>query len=351
MNYKKKIGIIIPVFEPDEKLLNLLEDLNNSGFDDIIIINDGSGAKYHYYFQKAENNHKCTVLQHNVNQGKGRALKTAFNYILNEREDLIGVITVDSDGQHKVHDIEKCCKALYENQHKLIMGCRNFLDKNCNIPFRSKFGNIITNIVLKMFCGINLSDTQTGLRGFSNDLAKTFMKTKGERFEYEMNMVLDANKNKIEILEVPIETVYIEENRTSHFNPLLDSIRIYSVFAKFILSSISSFLIDIILFSLLISCLKNLIPSYIFVATYIARIVSAIFNYSINKSKVFENNANGPKTLAKYAILCIIQVTLSAFLTSYLFNLTHVNVTLIKVITDVVLFLISFRLQREWVFK
>ncbi len=351
MDYKGKIGIIIPVFEPDEKLLKLLAELSSSYFGDIIIINDGSSREYDYYFDEAENTYNCVILKHSVNQGKGRALKTAFNYVLNKREDLIGIITVDSDGQHKVHDIEKCCKTLCENPEKLIMGCRNFLNKNSNIPFRSKFGNIMTHIVLKIFCGINLSDTQTGLRGFSKDLAKTFMKTKGERFEYEMNMVLDANENKIEIMEVPIETVYIEENKTSHFNPLLDSIRIYAVFGKFILSSISSFLIDIILFTILVSCLKNLISSYIFIATYIARIVSAFFNYSMNKSKVFKNNTKGWKTLIKYAVLCVIQVTLSAFLTSYLFNLTHVNVTMIKVITDVILFLISFRLQREWVFK
>ena len=180
---------------------------------------------------------------------------------------------------------------------------------------------------------------------------KTFMKTTGERFEYEMNMILDAHENKIKILEIPIETVYIGENTSSHFNPLLDSMRIYAVFFKFILSSISSFLVDIIAFTILVACLHNLVDAYIIIATYNARIISALFNYLINKNKVFKNNTKSSKTIIKYFILCIIQVTLSAFSTSAIFNLTHINVTLIKVIVDAVLFFISFNIQRDWVFK
>ena len=351
MEFKENIGIIIPSFEPDEKLLMLLKDLNNSKFRKIIVVDDGSGDSYDHYFKKAKDRYGCVVLKHNVNQGKGRAIKTAFNYILNEREDLIGAVTVDSDGQHKIHDIKNCCEALYENPNKLIMGCRDFLSKNSTIPFRSKFGNVMTHKVLKIFCGINLTDTQTGLRGFSKKLMKTFLKTDGERFEYEMHMILDAHENKIEMLEIPIETVYIEENKTSHFNPLLDSMRIYAVFSKFILSSVASFLIDITIFTILAAYLKNIIPSYIVVSTYTARVISALCNYLINKNKVFKNESKSPTMLIKYVALCFVQVTLSAFLTSSLFNLTHINVTLTKIIVDTILFLLSFRIQRGWVFK
>ena len=351
MNCKENIGIIIPSFEPDDKLLTLLKNLNSANFKNIIIVDDGSGDNYSHYFKEAYDKYGCVVLKHNVNQGKGRALKTSFNYILNERDDLVGGITVDSDGQHKIKDIEKCYEAFCENPDKLIMGCRDFLSKNSTVPFRSKFGNVMTHKVLKMFCGINLSDTQTGLRCMSKKLMKTFLKTDGERFEYEMHMILDASEKKIELLEVPIETIYICENETSHFNPLVDSIRIYAVFSKFILSSISSFLIDVILFTILVSCLKNIVPAYIVIATYSARVISALFNYLINKNKVFKSNAKNSTTLVKYFILCVIQVTLSALLTSTLFHLTLINVTFIKIVVDAILFLISFRIQRGWVFK
>lgn len=197
MNVKKCIGIIIPSLEPDDKMLRLIKDLKEHEFESIIVVNDGSCEKYDKYYEKAKVVYGCVVLKHNVNQGKGRALKSAFNYILNERSDLIGAVTVDSDGQHLVDDIERCCEALYNNLDKLIFGVRSFNDKNIKIPFRSKFGNVLTHKILKWFCRINLSDTQTGLRGFSRNLMKTFLGTSGEKFEYEMNMILDAKKNTL----------------------------------------------------------------------------------------------------------------------------------------------------------
>lgn len=353
MDFLEKIGIIIPSFEPDEKLLSIVGDLHKQNFQNLILINDGSSDEYDHFFEDASVKYGCVVLRHHVNQGKGRALKTAFNYILNERPELVGAVTVDSDGQHRVHDIEKCCKALLENEDKLIMGCRDFFSKEKKIPFRSKFGNVMTHIVLKLLCGINLSDTQTGLRGFSRDLMRNFLKIKGERFEYEMNMILDAKEKNIQLLEVPIETVYIEENASSHFNPLLDSMRIYAVFFKFIFSSVSSFIVDIIVFAFLLNCFSGVLSetNTIVMATYSARVISALFNYMLNKNKVFKSKANGTKTLIRYAMLCIIQVTLSAIAVSKLFVLFKVNETLIKIIVDVILFFLSFKIQRNWVFK
>lgn len=343
--------IVIPSLNPDEKLLKLLSSLKENGFSHIILVNDGSDDSYDSYFETAEQEYGCIVLRHYVNQGKGRALKTAFNYYLGHCKDAIGVVTVDADGQHRSEDIGRCMDALLNEPDKLIMGCRDFSKKD--IPFRSKFGNVLTKHVFSMLCGVKVSDTQTGLRAFSTELVRRFMKTKGERFEYEMNMLIDCKEERLGIREIPIETVYIEDNASSHFNPLLDSIRIYSVFMKFILSSLSSFLVDIIFYVIFITLLKDWMPGwYIFVSTCAARIISSVVNYLINRNTVFRNKENSRSSFVKYYILAACQMICSGVLVDFLFGITHLlNETVLKIIVDTILFLLSFRVQQEWVFK
>lgn len=348
---KDYVGIIIPSLDPDNKLLHLLKDLKDSGYKHIFVVNDGSGEGYTEYYQKAVTDYDCVLLTHQVNWGKGRALKTAFNHILTDYPAIKSVVTVDSDGQHRIEDIEKCYQASIENEGALIMGCRNFSKETGDIPFRSRFGNVMTCKVLKMFCGISLSDTQTGLRGISRSLMKKFLTVDGERFEYEMNMILETKELGISIVEVPIQTIYIEENETSHFNPLKDSLRIYSLFAKFIFSSVCSFLIDIALFAVFVRFLAGTSQHYILFSAYLARAISSLFNYQMNKTQVFKADGNNQTTMIKYIFLCIVQILVSSFATEWLFRLVRINVTGIKILVDVLLFFISFQIQRNWVFK
>ncbi len=356
MELYRSVTIIIPSLNPDEKLLTLLADLREAGFERLLVVNDGSSAEYDDYFRQARDNYGCTVLRHAVNQGKGRALKTAFNHLLNESEPCHGAVTVDSDGQHRIADTIAVAKEVVAHQNALVMGCRDFSDNNANIPARSRFGNRTTSRILRLLCGITLSDTQTGLRGFSLEAMRRFLSTKGERFEYEMNMILDAHDCGMLLLEVPIETVYIEENKSSHFNPLLDSIRIYSIFLKFIFTSLSSFLVDILAFTALVALLNLLIPdvkteTMIVIATYIARVLSGLFNFTVNKQAVFKSSGHTGKCLLKYCVLSVALASLSAFATSGLFALLNWNATLLKLIVDCLLFLLSFRIQRGWVFR
>lgn len=350
MSYKDEIAIIIPALNPDEKLYKLLAGLQDIGFIHILLVDDGSGKEYRHYFEVAQNKYSCQVITHSVNLGKGRALKSAFNYILNEWSTCMGAVTVDSDGQHSPEDTVKCAQALLQNPNSLIMGCRDFSSEI--VPFKSKYGNLITRRIINLLCGISISDTQTGLRGIPCALMKTFMTTKGERYEYEMNMLIDAKEHQVPILEVPIQTIYIENNQTSHFNPLADSLKIYAVFGRFIVSSLSSFLIDIVLFTFLVFLFKPILPGYyILVCTIGARAVSSIYNYLFNKNNVFKNKANHKVTFVKYFALCIMQLLASALCVNTLYQWTGINESIVKVIVDAALFFISFQVQREWVFK
>ncbi|MGN1084011.1 MAG: glycosyltransferase family 2 protein, partial [Lachnospiraceae bacterium] len=200
MNEESRIAVLIPSLSPDEKLTAAVREIRQAGFERIVIVNDGSTAEYDTYFCDAEAL-GATVIRHAVNLGKGRALKTGFNYILNEWKDCEGVITADSDGQHKAGDLLKCREALLKNKDALILGCRNF--KKENIPFRSRFGNVITAKVMKLLVGVSISDTQTGLRAFSAEQMKKYLTVNGERFEYEMNMLLYSKAENIAMKEVP----------------------------------------------------------------------------------------------------------------------------------------------------
>ncbi|MCR4604949.1 MAG: bifunctional glycosyltransferase family 2/GtrA family protein [Eubacterium sp.] len=357
-DFKKDMAIVIPALNPDDKMVTTVKSLKETGFENIILVDDGSEISNRVYFRTCKEEYGCKIIRHVVNFGKGIALKSAFNYILTECPDIAGAVTCDCDGQHLTKDIEKCAALTYENPDSLVLGCRQFDDKT--IPFRSRFGNKFTKVTLMLLAGLKVSDTQTGLRGIPVKLLKEhFANTKGERFEYEMNELLEARDYHITIVEFPIETVYIEENKSSHFNPFRDSIRIYKVFIKFILSSFSSFLIDILIYWLSGYFFRLFIPdeavvygvsAIILSRTVFSRLISSIYNFMINKTKVFKNRSSSPMVVVKYYTLAIVQLVLSAVLVNYAFLFIPYS-TVRKVIVDTLLFVVSYLIQREWVFK
>ncbi|MBQ4283287.1 MAG: bifunctional glycosyltransferase family 2/GtrA family protein [Lachnospira sp.] len=348
------VTVIIPSYKPDDKLVTVVKSLVDEGFEDILVINDGSGESYEPYFNSVASYKECTVIKHEVNKGKGCALKTGFRYCIDNRKDISGVVTVDGDNQHKATDIKKCCTTLLEDKDKVILGVRDF--SGSDVPFKSKFGNNMTSFVFRFACGIKISDTQTGLRAIPYKYLDMLCRVKGERYEYETNMLLELNKRHIEFKEEVIQTVYIEDNASSHFNPIRDSIKIYGVIFKFLFSSAASSLIDIGIFSLpgLLLVGKVSDSARIFVATLVARVISSIFNYTFNRNAVFESKGNIRGSFVRYYILCAVQLLVSYGLVYFITHILALNpiLTIIaKIVVDTVLFLISFQIQRAWVFK
>lgn len=345
------LSIVIPSYNPDEKLQKVVEGLKAKGFHDLIVVNDGSDKEHLEPFEKIAGD--CTVIHHKENKGKGRAMKTAFAFCLENRRKSKGVITVDGDNQHHPEDVYACGQALLENEEALVLGCRNF--KGDDVPFKSKYGNGITKGVFKVLCGLKISDTQTGLRGISMKKLPEIMEIRGERYEYETNMLLETKNLNMPITEVMIRTIYINDNESSHFNPIKDSIKIYGIIIKFFMNSIASTAIDLTLFFLLSLLLGKLPASsgiVIFVSTALARICSSLFNYKVNKTVVFGGGSTW--SIVKYYILCVCQMSISAgivYLVSESLMASSLVSTVIKAITDTCLFFISFRIQKNWVFK
>lgn len=349
-----EMPVIIPAYEPDEKLIILLKKLKEAGIVNIVLVDDGSGSAYQGLFEQAEAVEGCTVLHHAVNLGKGRALKTAFNYCLLTFHGLVGCVTADSDGQHTPHDILACMKELWDNREALILGCRNF--DGPDVPLRSSFGNKCTRKVFSYLIGISISDTQTGLRAIPASFMNILMNVKGERFEYETNMLVETKNLEIPVIEVPVETIYLEENKTSHFHPIKDSVRIYMIFCKFLFSSLSSSVLDLLLFSFFCGILQTTSGfldklSYIVAATVLARVISAVYNFMLNYKVVFRSSENIASTAVKYCLLAVVQMFCSAFLVDLLYGMTGGYEVAVKIPVDVLLFFLSFVIQREFVYR
>lgn len=356
---KSEVSIIIPSLNPDQKLLQVVDALVQSGFQDIVLVNDGSDREHMHPFQVVAQYPQCTVLTHEKNKGKGRALKTAFSFILENRPNSLGVITVDGDNQHKVGDITACMEVMLKNKNQVILGCRDFSGEH--VPPRSKFGNHMTSWVFRYICGLKISDTQTGLRAVPRQYLDDFIALRGERFEYETNMLLRLKEKKIPFQEVTIETVYIEENASSHFNPIVDSFKIYKLifayFFKFIFSSAASCLLDLGLYTIIGMIGKQFLPlkQSILTATVLARIGSFLFNFTLNRKTVFHSTEPVKRTMIKYYILCAVQMLLSyggvwSIVSALQLESYGLSVG-IKVIVDCILFLFSYQIQKQWVFK
>lgn len=350
------IALIIPAYEPDDNLIRLVADIRADYQGPIIIVNDGSGSEYDaIYDTLAEDSYaNVEILKHHVNMGKGRALKDAFNYVLNTYPDICGCVTADSDGQHTPTDIYRCMQELYNHPQNLIMGCRSF--KRDDVPVRSKIGNNLMLFMCRYMCGIKVSDTQTGLRGIPRELCAELLNLKGERFDFETRMLLLA-KDDYPFREIEIETVYeSKDEHKSHYNTIKDSFRIGKIFVeafvKFLLSSLSSSVIDLLLFNALCPIFKPITALYyVTIASVIARIISASYNYTINYKLVFNSKSKHSKSALRYLILAILQGSLSALLvTGAVWAIPMGNETIIKMVIDVVLFFISYCIQRTFVF-
>ena len=355
-----KISVVLPSLDPDEKLIAVIDGLLEYGFSDIILVNDGSKQEnLHYFTDLAAQHPEITLLHHEVNKGKGAALKNAFRYFLANRPDGFGVVTVDGDNQHHPADTRACCEHMMETGHA-VLGCRDF--NQADVPARSSFGNKTTSMIFKIFVGMTISDTQTGLRALPRKVLEELVEVYGDRFEYETNMLLAFKTKGIVFDEVKIRTAYIEENKSSHFRVIHDSWRIYKLilahFFRYTMSSIACFVVDSSMVFLLTKLLGTFLmdPLLSGISTVGARVVSSLINFFMNKKLVFQSNVSTGKAMIRYYALAIPQLIVQWLANQGLYTLLGITEqqagarTAIHILVMCVLFLISFTIQQRWVF-
>ena len=336
--------VVIPAYEPDANLIQLVRELKEKNLD-CIVVNDGSGKEYESVFSVVRGFAK--VIGYEANKGKGTALKTAFAKIRDEVRPPYLVVTADADGQHTPADILRIAKEVDKTPHALILGSRKIED---HTPLRSRLGNTITRYVFRLVSGCAVYDTQTGLRAFSDDLMDKMLSIEGNRYEYEMNVLLACARDNIAMKEVPIETVYIENNASSHFNTLKDSCMIYKEILKFSGSSLLSFVCDYTLFLLLYGIFSD--SGYLHalvLANVLARFASASMNYVINRYTVFHESSNSLHSAVRYAMLAAGILIMNSLLLRAL-SLVGIPAAAAKLLTELSLFVFSWIMQRRYVF-
>ena len=335
---------VIPAYEPEKETFHqVLAAAQEAGFR-ILVVDDGSGPRYAETFREARQ--YAHVIGYPENRGKGHALKTAFSYIL----DTCGgqratVVTLDCDGQHKIADAVRVCETVEVHPGAMVLGSRR-LPKTA--PRKSRLGNGVTRVVFRMMTGFPVRDTQTGLRAFDASFLPLLLEIPGERYEYEMNVLLRLAQAPHGIIEVPIETIYIRNNAGSHFRALRDSVSVYAEIVKFSASSFLGFLTDYALYSLivLLAGAKGVIA-----ANVLARVVSATVNFRVNHKFVFSSEESLFYSACKYfALACAVLIGNSALL--YLLVVKGgCNPFVSKIAVELTLFFVSWFVQRTFVFK
>ena len=336
--------VIIPAYKPDKELISIAEQMWECGCR-LVVVDDGSGEEYGEVFDAVSD--ICVILRHPENRGKGAAIKSALTYIEEKRihRDIVGIM--DADGQHLPEDMIRLLEVAEESARTMVLGVRNVGQK---MPLRSRLGNEITRGVFHLVSGVRVSDTQTGLRAFGTELIPRLLEIEGERYEYEMNVLLTLAREKVHIEEVKIKTIYKDEdNSTSHFRTVIDSLRIYKDILKFTFSSMSSFVIDYLLFGILMLIFPHT-AVYILCANIIARVVSSYYNYSMNCKYVFKKGKEIRTAIDYFLLAGCILVMNNVILESFV-QVLRIPVYPAKILTECLLFLISWTVQRHMIFR
>ena len=336
--------VVIPAYEPTDGLDAIISELQAGRPTlQIIVVDDGSSAGHTGRFERlADQGVIC--LRHAVNMGKGQALKTAMNYVLTASlPPFSGIVTADADGQHLAKDIFGVCDALSLSPSKLWIGARAFDD---NVPFRSQLGNTVTRHVFKLLVGSAIRDTQSGLRGIPKSFLPKLLKVSSTGYEFELDMLVLAASQGLSIEEHPIATVYIDGNASSHFRPLLDSLRIYFVFIRFCALSLVTASLDFVVFTAALMTGMSILSCFL-----TARFVAGSFNFIMSKRLIFKSKATILPEALKFACLVLSLMCISYLLVQALVLYLGVNILLSKFIAEIGLFLLSFAAQRLLVFN
>ncbi|MFT4261800.1 MAG: bifunctional glycosyltransferase family 2/GtrA family protein [Nocardioides sp.] len=336
--------VVIPAYCPGPAFVGVIEELRRlrPGVD-VLVVDDGSGPAYAPLFAQAEAL-GATVLHQPANGGKGAALKAGFAFLDGLRLGRV-VVCADADGQHLATDVLRVADAVDPGRRdQIVLGVREF---DGAVPLRSRIGNDATQLLFRLATGSRLRDTQTGLRAFPAELLPWLLQVGGERYEYELTMLLQASRSGIDLRTVPIETVYLDDNSSSHFRPVVDSLRIYRPLLAFLGSSLLGFAIDVVMVIVLQACFGSLL-----LAVLGARLTSACVNFAVNRSLVFDHahEARLGRAVRRYAALAVVVLGLNYLLLATLVTL-GVPLLPAKLLTEIALVTLSFTVQSRVVFR
>lgn len=216
-------AVLIPAYKPMPELADYVRELISGGAGLVLVVNDGSPKSDQDIFKQVDQIPNCQVIGYDDNRGKGMALKYGFSYLFEHYRELVGVVTADADGQHRVEDVVTIGEHLCHYDASYIIGMRDFSQDH--VPLRSWLGNRLTTIMFYLFFGKWVKDTQTGLRGIKMEELPEVIQLPGERFDYEINILIMIAICDKSYQMVHIHTVYAEDH-SSHYDTWHDSVLI-----------------------------------------------------------------------------------------------------------------------------
>jgi glycosyltransferase involved in cell wall biosynthesis len=336
-----QLAVLIPARRQPQSLIALIDELVDAGFGAILVVDDGSPAEDKPILNEIAARPRVHLLRHAVNLGKGRALKTGINHFLSEFPNFLGLITADADGQHTPVDIVRVAHALLAQPSRFILGARGFSGA---VPFRSRFGNSLTSLLFHFTSGQQVRDTQTGLRAFPTALLPELLTLAGERYEYEMTVLAHLCRQGHIPVEIPIATIYLDGNRSSHFNPVRDSMRIYFVLLRFYTSALIASAIDFVGFTVTFALTHNV------AASIVAGRLSSLANFALNREFVFHSRGRVGIALGRYSLLVAAVALVSYGSIQSLTSFLGWNVFATKAAVETLLSLATFSIQRIFIF-
>jgi putative flippase GtrA len=337
-----QVPVLIPSYKPGDALETLVEALLDRGFETIIVVNDGSGPEFDAVFQRIARFSRVRLLEHGVNLGKGAALKTGLNYALVNYRNGRGVVTADGDGQHHPDDIVRVADALPADGNALILGVRSFSGP---VPMRSRLGNNLTRGLMRVMVGQKLADTQTGLRGVPVHLIPHLLRVQSAGYDFELDMLLACKHQGFPLIQVPIRTIYLGNNESSHFHPIFDSMRIYFLLLRFSVLSLFTAALDNAVFAVAFVQTGDIARSQV-----TARFVAMIFNYLGARRTVFHSQQPHRKVLPKYVALVALNGLVSYAMIEFLHVRFGIQAVPAKLFAEALLFIANFAIQRDLVF-
>ena len=204
-NSDSRILVLIPAYEPGERLLLLIDGLRERTDYGIVLVDDGSGGACAGIFEKAAEK-GCAVLKHEKNRGKGAALKTGFCWIQENRRGTEVIVTADCDGQHTVKDIVRVAESVRPGSRELVLGSRTFQGE---VPKKSRIGNMISRKMFALFTGVEVWDTQTGLKLFHAPVIKPVMRcVLVKRYAFDIEVLALIRHNHGKICSAPVDLVF-----------------------------------------------------------------------------------------------------------------------------------------------
>jgi glycosyltransferase involved in cell wall biosynthesis len=341
--------VVVCAYRPSAALVELVRALHAAPpLAGVIVVDDGSGPAHAPVFAAVAGFPRVELLRHAVNLGKGAALKTGLNHAVAADPGCL-VVTADADGQHLPEDVLRVAEVAAARSDTLVLGARAF---DVDVPWKSRFGNGLTRRALRAVIGLRLRDTQTGLRAIPAGLVPHLLRLASRGYEFEVDMLMVCRQLGFAVAETSIQTVYLDGNASSHFDPLLDSLRIYVTLLRFVGIALRFAVVDLAVFLVLFAALAPHLPLLWAVLAGQAggRLVAALEDYTAARRVLFLPRAENARVLPRYLAVTGGAAALSAALVLSGARL-GLPVPTAKVLAEALLFAPVYLLQRDRVFR